>query len=114
MGCLVNGDCVDGSLCLDATLTCGPAHCQDGQRNGNETDVDCGGGECPGCGAGLACVFCAIVAARPVWGPVMMAQFPVNVQTIAPMGIVNGSETDTDCGGSCENVRCWAKLSARY
>jgi len=30
--------------------------CEDGERNGRETDVDCGGGECPACLVGRHCV----------------------------------------------------------
>jgi hypothetical protein len=34
----------------------GPAEsCSDGDKNGLETDVDCGGGACPACGLGKAC-----------------------------------------------------------
>jgi hypothetical protein len=34
----------------------GPAgSCTDRVQNGNETDVDCGGGTCPKCGAGMKC-----------------------------------------------------------
>jgi hypothetical protein len=29
--------------------------CSDGVRNGAETDVDCGGGDCPPCGSGQGC-----------------------------------------------------------
>jgi cysteine-rich repeat protein len=32
-----------------------PATCTDGQQNADETDIDCGGGECPPCGEGLDC-----------------------------------------------------------
>ncbi|MEM9693356.1 MAG: hypothetical protein AAGA56_12480 [Myxococcota bacterium] len=32
-----------------------PSSCGDGVRNGNETDVDCGGDTCPPCSNGLAC-----------------------------------------------------------
>src|SRR5262249_1634041 len=32
------------------------ANCSDGKKNGGETDVDCGGGTCPRCAAGLACL----------------------------------------------------------
>jgi hypothetical protein len=31
------------------------ATCHDGKLNGNETDVDCGGGTCPRCADGKAC-----------------------------------------------------------
>jgi hypothetical protein len=30
-------------------------HCEDGVKNGGETDVDCGGPDCPRCGTGKAC-----------------------------------------------------------
>ena len=32
-----------------------PSTCSDGARNGFETNVDCGGSECPGCALGLPC-----------------------------------------------------------
>jgi hypothetical protein len=32
-----------------------PASCTDGSKNGAETDVDCGGGQCAPCAAGKAC-----------------------------------------------------------
>ncbi len=38
-GCGVNNEC----------------RCQDGVKNGDETDVDCGGTTCPGCGGGKKC-----------------------------------------------------------
>lgn len=31
-------------------------NCIDGTKNGNETDVDCGGGSCPGCSLGKVCL----------------------------------------------------------
>ncbi|AWV88584.1 hypothetical protein [Bradymonas sediminis] len=31
------------------------ATCEDGVKNGSETGVDCGGGECPACSQGLGC-----------------------------------------------------------
>jgi hypothetical protein len=30
--------------------------CNDGLHNGNETDEDCGGGNCPGCATSQNCV----------------------------------------------------------
>lgn len=32
------------------------ARCDDGVQNGNETDLDCGGGQCPGCIVGQHCL----------------------------------------------------------
>jgi hypothetical protein len=34
---------------------CVPAGCIDMKKNGKESDVDCGGGECPGCDNGKSC-----------------------------------------------------------
>ena len=41
--------CTDEDICAEST-------CEDGVQNGNETDVDCGGGDCPGCNTGETCV----------------------------------------------------------
>ena len=72
--------------------------CNDGVRNGAETDVDCGGGTCAACGAGQACSVHA--TARPVCTG--------NVCRPATSdGVKNGAET-VDCGGgSCAG--CGAK-----
>lgn len=62
--CNGRGDCVectDGSHCPGATEICDtttweciPTTCDDGQENGGESDVDCGG-PCPGCTNGQEC-----------------------------------------------------------
>ncbi len=64
-GCSIGTDCADsvceaecdGLLCFPGTRdkTCRPAECSDGQKNGNETDVDCGGTTCPQCAVQQAC-----------------------------------------------------------
>ncbi len=69
-----------------------PAHCSNHVRDGDETDVDCGG-SCEGCGVGMTCVRdedCASqtctqnLCARPA---------------TCSDGELNGQETDVDCGG---------------
>ncbi len=53
-GCNDLGACDDTSLTCDrATMTC--ISCSDGTKNGEETDVDCGGSKCSPCAAGKAC-----------------------------------------------------------
>jgi len=50
--------CDDGNAAEDdgCSSDCkSPATCTDGLRNGDETDVDCGGPSCGGCGDELAC-----------------------------------------------------------
>jgi hypothetical protein len=46
--------CPAGSRTCLAGLTCGVS-CSDGVQNGSESDVDCGGSECPRCINGRAC-----------------------------------------------------------
>jgi len=53
--CLVGGDC-SSSLCNGSTHLCAPVTCIDNIQDGNETDVDCGGGICPAtCADGKMC-----------------------------------------------------------
>ena len=57
--------CPDGSGCDDneqcesfvcANGACAPPRCDDGVRNGDETDIDCGGAVCGRCGQERQCV----------------------------------------------------------
>jgi hypothetical protein len=50
--CSMTGTATAGG-CGAVMLKCA---CEDGIKNENETDVDCGGGACPGCGGGQTCV----------------------------------------------------------
>jgi hypothetical protein len=48
----------DGTACASGTCqrgSCVAPSCRDGTRNGNETDIDCGGGSCPRCINGQSC-----------------------------------------------------------
>jgi hypothetical protein len=51
--CADDGDCRGGNVC--AAGSCAPPSCNDGVRTLPETDVDCGGGDCPLCGASQEC-----------------------------------------------------------
>jgi hypothetical protein len=67
--------------------------CSDGERNGTETDVDCGGA-CAPCEGGKACKVggdCRGAVCRN------LACIPDHCGDGAP----SGNETDEDCGGSC-------------
>ncbi|MBN2881588.1 hypothetical protein JXM83_06085 [Candidatus Woesearchaeota archaeon] len=50
--CGVHSDCISG-FCDN--YTCQPSSCDDSVRNGEETDIDCGGSFCLGCGIGSVC-----------------------------------------------------------
>jgi hypothetical protein len=66
--------------------------CADNIKNGDETDIDCGGGLCPTCNAGKSCLVerdCrSHICTDLVCAPASCTD-----------GIQNGSESDRDCGG---------------
>jgi alpha-tubulin suppressor-like RCC1 family protein len=53
-GCQEAADCASG-VCDPQKKTCSVASCSDQVRNGDETDVDCGGPTCPKCPLGASC-----------------------------------------------------------
>ena len=75
----------------------GDSTCESGSQNGDETDVDCGGPQCDGCADGLRCVVdsdcesgnCDHERCRPEGES-------------CEDGVLNGAETDVDCGGGCD------------
>jgi hypothetical protein len=74
--CAVNADCAAG-MCNPRTRVCAASQCQDGVRDGAETDVDCGGPTCPPCDVDLSCAAdsdcgtgrCFMLLCTPVSGP---------------------------------------------
>ncbi len=90
--CLVGADCMSG-VCM-ANL-CVPPSCADTVKNGNETDVDCGGADCAPCNDGLVCGVAADCVSGVCTGSV--CQVPGCADNVK-----NGLETGVDCGGgSC-------------
>jgi len=53
--CLMDGDCTLPEVCDEPSNLCVPASCSDGELNGDETDLNCGG-SCPPCANGLDCL----------------------------------------------------------
>jgi hypothetical protein len=88
--CSIDDDCASDACRAGA---CAAASCQDGDRNGSETDIDCGGGDpaCPRCGSGSACALGSDCASQSCGD---------NVCISCGDGLQNGSESDTDCGGA--------------
>jgi len=100
-GCGVDGDC-DGSVCdteAVAPICVAPISCSDGELNGDETDVDCGG-SCPGgCVDGKGCQTgsdCKSALCAEDASPKLCIAAPT-----CSDGIQNSDETDVDCGGGC-------------
>ncbi len=92
--CLTRNDC-KSIVCKDTGdgqgLRCQPPTGTDLTRNGDETDIDCGGANAPKCATGLKCgakLDCAsgVCTANLCSAP-------------AIDGVQNGTETDIDCGG---------------
>ncbi|MGE5181863.1 MAG: hypothetical protein ACM31C_07365 [Acidobacteriota bacterium] len=115
--------CSDGSTCPSGVCrdgACQAPTCGDGVQNGAETDLDCGGGSCPGCATGAACFLPTDCATGGCSGGICQPSCTSNAQ--CPSGVCsggycrvpncadgaqNGDETGIDCGGpSPYCVRC--------
>ncbi|MCA9586611.1 MAG: hypothetical protein KC657_14745 [Myxococcales bacterium] len=101
-GRCVSGACVPGAACTDDSACAGskcvnggcvPLSATDGVKNGDETDVDCGGSVAPRCGDGKACGGATDCASKVCVGGVCAAPSPTD-------GVENGDESDVDCGGN--------------
>ncbi|MBW2453208.1 MAG: SUMF1/EgtB/PvdO family nonheme iron enzyme [Deltaproteobacteria bacterium] len=70
-----------------------PAHCSNQAKDGNETDEDCGGPDCPACDDLLDCLLPSDCTSNNcvnnICAPPTCLDF-----------IENGNETDVDCGGA--------------
>jgi len=92
--CVADTDCMSG-FCDDGI--CAVSACDDLAKNGNETDLDCGGGVCLPCGSGKACVANTdCVTGSCNYGTCGDPEECAD-------GVLTGTETDIDCGGSCPN-----------
>jgi hypothetical protein len=82
----------------DGNGNCVNTHCTDGIKDGDETDVDCGG-SCGPCADGKECLVGADcknkVCPIPEGGANGICALPS-----CNDGVQNGNETDTDCGGT--------------
>jgi hypothetical protein len=98
--CTSNVDCKNES-CDPLTARCAATQCTDQQRDGSETDVDCGGGVCTPCPVGMGCALdydCTTQACDPVMHKCVADPCFDERQ--------DGTETDIDCGGSVCAARC--------
>jgi plastocyanin len=91
--CANNGDCSSG-FCNPMTLVCAAPTCMDTFKNGNETDVDCGGPDCADCADGKTCT-AGSDCVSAYCNPMNVCSVPSCMDTFK-----NGNETDVDCGGA--------------
>ena len=89
--CNAAADC-QSNLCSLNTCLAQPANCMDNVKNGNETDIDCGGGMCAKCVDGKACKAASDCVSS------ICTNFTCAVPACND-GVKNGKETDVDCGG---------------
>lgn len=88
--CNYDTDCSGGGLCKMGN--CVSPQCTDGISNGNETDIDCGGSDCPACGTDFLCKSATDCISKVCIG--LKCKAPTCTD-----GVANGDETDADCGG---------------
>jgi hypothetical protein len=93
--CAVDGDCVS-TACDPVTGVCVSSECSDQHQDGNETDVDCGGGMCAKCANGLKCVADTDCASSACDGLSLLCD-----ANQCSDHRKDGNETDVDCGGTC-------------
>ncbi|CAF3872679.1 unnamed protein product, partial [Adineta steineri] len=93
--CLINGDCAN-SNCDTTTKKCATPSCSDGNKNQQETDVDCGGGSCTKCNNNKGCASYTDCSSANC----VLATHLCQAATCFD-GYKNQGESDIDCGGSC-------------
>ena len=87
--CAKDEEC-PGSRCSNGS--CVVVFAADGIKNGDESDVDCGGTKAPRCPSGKACLVQGDCNALPCIGGVCK-------KPSATDGVLDNDETDVDCGG---------------
>ncbi len=101
--CNITGTCVFGEACSQNSECsskicnggkCSAAACDDAAKNGNESDIDCGG-ECSKCDAGKTCSLNSDCAEG------LCSSGLCGEQDTCSDGLKNGNEADADCGGEC-------------
>ena len=99
--CSANDDCesgnCDGGTCAESSGPGPSAACDDGEKNGDESDVDCGG-SCSACADGKSCSAPTDCVSGNCEGGSCV---PAGPTVSCTDGEKNGDETDIDCGGSC-------------
>ena len=103
--------CTDnGGVVCDGNGNCVAQHCNDGVKDADETDIDCGGS----CGATCTdtapqqkCLVAGDCVSGVCSGGTLLCQPPTCTD-----GVQNGNETDKDCGGpACAAVRRQASIA---
>lgn len=100
-GCAAD-PCVDDGFFQTSNEDCAKmlrSACFDGKRNGDESDIDCGG-SCDGCEAARRCEQDSDCESQSCQGNICVPGAG-SAKAACDDGKRNGDETDIDCGGSC-------------
>ncbi len=92
-GCKANNDC-SSDICNTSTDTCSNSLCTDGVKDGQESDIDCGGPVCSHCLGGKTC---------DTNSDCLSGVCSVNhvcAASTCENGTKDPGETDVDCGGT--------------
>jgi hypothetical protein len=100
---MVAADCQSG-VCTGGL--CQAASCNDSVKNGAETDLNCGGGTCPGCADTKVCLLNADCTSGVCPLATYLCAVPACNDTVK-----NGGESAVDCGGTSSCTRCAGGLS---
>lgn len=90
-----NDGCGDDGNCEAPTCTDGPCpdpRCSNELQDGAETDLDCGGPDCPACSTGESCLVASDCSTALCLGGVC--------NPACDNGVRDGDERDVDCGGT--------------
>ncbi len=100
--CESNQDCANEEICEGGTCI----SCYDNIKNGDESDTDCGGIRCNQCALGKGCNSNSDCESKSCGSSGVCEEKTEPVTPEKPQtcsnGTKDGDETDTDCGGSCE------------
>jgi hypothetical protein len=94
--CSAGGKCAGAADCVSKICfggTCQVPAPADGVKNGDETDVDCGGSKAPACLDGKGCLVKTDCASSVCTTNVCQVPSPTDM-------VQNGDETGVDCGGT--------------
>lgn len=91
--CVVDTHCMIDRVC--SMSHCVSKTCVNGMKDGQESDIDCGGTECQACTTGMICTTGADCQSKTCTMGLCAEPACDDMQP-------NGDETDVDCGGSCD------------
>lgn len=99
-GCIEDSDCRGDAYCDAAGVggTAGCYSCSNNQQDGPETDVDCGGGRCNACEVGQSCLVNSDCRSSQCTDLDTTGSSPNLICTSCSNGLMDGLETDVDCG----------------